>query len=46
MFMQQYATDWGSLMAAATATMVPAFIFFLFVQKYVAAGAIEGGVKG
>ena len=46
MFMQQYATDWGSLMAAATATMVPAFIFFLFVQKYVASGAIEGGVKG
>jgi len=29
MFMQQYATEWGSLMAAATATMVPAFIFFL-----------------
>ena len=46
MFMQQYATDWGSLMAAATATMVPAFIFFLFVQKYVAYGAMEGGVKG
>ena len=46
MFMQQYATDWGSLMAAATATMVPAFVFFLFVQKYVASGAIEGGVKG
>ena len=46
MFMGQYATDWGSLMAAATATMVPAFLFFLFVQKYVASGAIEGGVKG
>lgn len=46
MFMQQYATDWGSLMAAATATMVPAFIFFLFVQKYIAYGAIDGGVKG
>ena len=46
MFMQQYATDWGSLMAAATATMVPAFVFFLFVQKYMAHGGVEGGVKG
>ena len=46
MFMQQYATDWGSLMAAATATMVPAFIFFMFVQKYMAYGGVEGGVKG
>ena len=46
MFMQQYATDWGSLMAAATATMVPAFVFFLFVQKYMVQGGIDGGVKG
>jgi len=46
MFMQQYATDWGSLMAAATVTMVPTFLMFLFVQKYVAYGGVEGGVKG
>jgi len=46
MFMQQYATDWGSLMAAATVTMVPAFIFFMFVQKYMAQTGIAGGVKG
>jgi ABC-type glycerol-3-phosphate transport system permease component len=46
MFMQQYATDWGSLMAAATLTMVPTFIFFMFVQKYMVYGGIAGGVKG
>jgi ABC-type glycerol-3-phosphate transport system permease component len=46
MFMQQYATDWGSLMAAATMAMLPAFAFFLFVQKYAVAGGIEGAVKG
>jgi ABC-type glycerol-3-phosphate transport system permease component len=46
MFMQQYATDWGSLMAAATVTLVPTFILFLGVQKYVAYGAVSGGVKG
>lgn len=46
MFMQQYATDWGSLMAAATLTMVPTFAFFLAVQKYMAYGGLAGGVKG
>jgi ABC-type glycerol-3-phosphate transport system permease component len=46
MFMQQYATDWGSLMAAATLTMLPTFVFFLFVQKHMTSGAVEGGVKG
>ncbi|CAM2155550.1 multiple sugar transport system permease protein [Pararobbsia alpina] len=46
MFMQQYSTDWGSLMAAATVTLIPTFILFLGVQKYVAYGAVSGGVKG
>ncbi|SDR18502.1 carbohydrate ABC transporter membrane protein 2, CUT1 family [Rhizobiales bacterium GAS113] len=46
MFMQQYATDWGSLMAAATLTMIPAFLFFMFVQKYMIQGNVAGGVKG
>lgn len=46
MFMQQFATDWGSLMAAATLTMMPTLVLFLFVQKYITHGAIAGGVKG
>jgi ABC-type glycerol-3-phosphate transport system permease component len=46
MFMQQYSTDWGSLMAAATVTMIPTFVLFLFVQKWIAYGAVAGGVKG
>jgi ABC-type glycerol-3-phosphate transport system permease component len=45
MFMQQYSTDWGSLMAAATVTMIPTFVLFLFVQKHIAYGAAAGGVK-
>ena len=45
-FMQQYATDWGSLMASATLGMVPTLILFLFIQKYMVAGAIAGAVKG
>ena len=46
MFMQQYATDWGSLMAAATVTLIPTFLLFLGVQKYMAYGAVGSGVKG
>ena len=45
-FMQQYATDWGSLMAAAVMAMLPTFILFLFIQKYMMYGAIGSGVKG
>ncbi|MBY5414327.1 carbohydrate ABC transporter permease [Rhizobium leguminosarum] len=46
MFMQQFATDWGSLMAAATLAVIPTFILFLMVQKYITYGAVAGGVKG
>lgn len=46
MFMQQYATDWGSLMAAATLMVIPTFILFLMVQKYIIYGAVSAGVKG
>ncbi len=46
MFMQQFSTDWGSLMAAATLTMMPTLVLFLFVQKFITHGAVAGGVKG
>lgn len=45
-FMQQYSSDWGSLMASATLAMVPTLILFLFIQKYLISGAITGAVKG
>jgi ABC-type glycerol-3-phosphate transport system permease component len=46
MFMQQYATDWGSLMAAATLAAIPTIVLFLFVQKYMIQGVVAGAVKG
>ncbi|HLH74243.1 MAG TPA: carbohydrate ABC transporter permease [Chloroflexota bacterium] len=45
-FMQQYATDWGSLMASATIAMLPTFVLFLLIQKYMTYGAIGSGLKG
>lgn len=46
MFMQQYGTDIGNLMAAATMAMIPTFIMFLFVQKYMLYTAVGSAVKG
>ena len=44
-FTQQYGSDWGSLMAT-TLTMLPTFVLFLFVQKYMLYGSVGAGVKG
>ena len=46
LFIQQFSTDWGSLVAAATLAMVPTLVLFLFVQKFIAHGALAGSVKG
>lgn len=46
MFMGQYTTDWGSLMAAASLASIPTILFFLFVQKYMVQGVVAGAVKG
>jgi ABC-type glycerol-3-phosphate transport system permease component len=46
MFMQQFSTDWGGLMAAATLMMTPTLILFFFIQKFIVHGAVAGAVKG
>ncbi len=45
MFIQQYASQWGSLMAASTVAMLPVFLFFLFAQRYMIQGMTAGAVK-
>lgn len=37
--------DWGALMAGAVVVVVPSVLFFLSIQKYIAAGLSEGSVK-
>jgi N,N'-diacetylchitobiose transport system permease protein len=39
-------TAWGPLMAGATMTSLPVVVFFLMIQKNVAAGLTAGAVKG
>jgi ABC-type glycerol-3-phosphate transport system permease component len=46
MFIQQYTSQWASLMAAATLAMIPVVVFFAFVQKYMVQGMTAGAVKG
>jgi ABC-type glycerol-3-phosphate transport system permease component len=46
LFIQQFSTDWGSLVAAATLAMVPTLVLFLFVQRFIVHGALTGSVKG
>lgn len=45
-FIQQFQADWGMLMAASTMAMIPTFILFLFVQRYMIYAAIGSAVKG
>jgi multiple sugar transport system permease protein len=37
--------DWGAMMAASVVVVTPSIVFFLFIQKYIAAGLAEGSVK-
>jgi ABC-type glycerol-3-phosphate transport system permease component len=38
--------DWGMIMSAGMLVLVPVFIVFLFIQKYLVAGWGSGGIKG
>lgn len=37
--------DWGAMLAASVVIVVPSVVFFLSIQKYIAAGLAEGSVK-
>ncbi len=37
---------WGRMMAASLLTAVPVVILFSMVEKYIAGGLTEGGIKG
>ena len=45
-FMQQYATDWGSLMAASALAVIPVALTFVYLQRFLVEGLSAGAVKG
>lgn len=45
-FMMQNSTDWASMSAAATISIIPAIIMVIFAQKYLVGGLLSGSVKG
>jgi ABC-type glycerol-3-phosphate transport system permease component len=45
-FMEQFNTDWPSMMTASTIATVPTILFLVFAQKYLIRGMSAGAVKG
>jgi raffinose/stachyose/melibiose transport system permease protein len=41
-----FATDWSNLVCMMVLTILPVFIFFIFLQKYIIKGLTSGAVKG
>jgi multiple sugar transport system permease protein len=45
-FQGQHGTEWNLLMAAATVSIIPGVILFLFVQRYLVEGITMTGMGG
>ena len=45
-FFGEYSTDWPSVLAFITLTLLPAVLFFLVAQRQIIAGLTGGAVKG
>jgi len=46
MFIGQYQTEWGMLMAASVMMMIPMIVLFFLFQKYFIKGFMMSGIKG
>ena len=45
-FFGEFTTEWNIALAALILGIIPCLIFFIFMQKYIIRGVIEGSVKG
>lgn len=45
-FVSKFSVDFGQMMAAGVMALVPAFAFFILIQKYLVKGLTAGAVKG
>lgn len=46
MFISQYSSDYGLIMAGSMLSLIPVLIVFLFLQKYFVEGVANTGIKG
>jgi len=46
MFLTQYSTEYGLVMAASVVSLIPVFIVFLFFQRFFVEGIATSGLKG
>ena len=46
MFITQYGSEYGLIMAASVLSLIPVFIVFLSMQKYFVEGIATSGIKG
>jgi multiple sugar transport system permease protein len=45
-FVSKFSVDWGQMMAAGVLALIPACIFFTFIQRYLVQGLTAGALKG
>jgi multiple sugar transport system permease protein len=45
-FVSKFSVDFGQMMAAGVLALIPAALFFLFIQRYLVQGLTAGAVKG
>ena len=46
MFISQYSSDYGLIMAGSVVSLIPVIIIFLCLQKYFVEGVASTGLKG